>query len=70
MSQKIRQEKFQAILSLYVLNCFKYLGQNILKIQTRKILNYIKSLCAKFLKIFSNIYFGTKFFKNIRQEKS
>ena len=47
MSQKIRQEKFQAISSLYVLNCFKYLGQNILKIQTRKILNYIKPLCAK-----------------------
>ena len=38
--------------SLYVQNCFKYfllhiLGQNVLKNQTRKTLNYIKSLCAK-----------------------
>ena len=38
--------------SLYALNCFKFfliyiLGQNVSKNQTRKILNYIKSLCGK-----------------------
>ena len=52
------------ISSLYVLNCFKcfliyILGQNVLKNQRRKILNYIKSLCAELFQIFSNIYNGT-----------
>ena len=40
------------ISSLYMLNCFKYfliyiLGQNVSKNETRKMLNYIKSLCAE-----------------------
>ena len=56
--QKIRPEKllkFTKILN-YIkfscfMNCFKYfpiyiLGQNISKNETRKLLNYVKSLCA------------------------
>ena len=35
--------------------------------QTRKILNYINSLCAELLQIFCNIYSETKGLK-IRQE--
>ena len=33
------------------------------KNQTRKFLNYMKSLCADFFRIFSNTYFGTKCLK-------
>ena len=55
-----------------VLNRFKYfliyiLRQNVTKNQTRKFLNYIKSLRAKFFKILSNTFFEIKCFK-IRQQ--
>ena len=53
-------------------NCFKYfliyiLGENASKTLDKKNCqkNYIKSLCAKFLKIFSNIYFEAKCLKKL-----
>ena len=52
-----------------MLNCFKYfliyiLGHFVSKNQTRKILNYIKSLYAKLCQIFFNICFATKCLKS------